>query len=54
MRVPRPDHEKWIREHFPEELKKEDFDYLFWGLYYLEDGLSKTKDWYGTTYTSKI
>ena len=40
MRVPRPDHEKWIREHFPEELKKEDFDYLFWGLYYLEDGLT--------------
>jgi hypothetical protein len=29
MRVPRPDHEKWIREHFPEELPKEDFDFLF-------------------------
>lgn len=40
MRVPKPDHEKWIREHFPEELKKEDFDFLFWGLYYLEDGLT--------------
>ena len=40
MRVPKPDHEKWIREHFPEELKKEDFDFLFWGVYYLEDGLT--------------
>ena len=40
MRVPKPDHEKRIREHFPEELKKEDFDFLFWGMYYLEDGLT--------------